>query len=86
MRKWTAPTLGAILVSAIILRLQPLLRFDIWGSDSGEYFILTRSLVERGFLSTDYNGWGLAYQYFPGAVVLIGATHVVTGLGLLGLL
>jgi len=74
------------LVSAIILRLQPLLKYEIWGSDSGEYFILTRFLVDRGFLSTEYHGWGLAYQYFPGAEVLIGATHVVTGLGLLGLL
>jgi hypothetical protein len=86
MRKWTVPALLAALGLAVFLRLQPLLSFSLWGSDTGEYYTLTKGIAERGFISTQYWGWGLGYPYFPGAEVLVGATNLVTSIDLLVLL
>jgi len=86
MRKWTLPALLAALGIAVLLRLQPLLSFSIWGSDTGEYYTLTKGLVDRGFISTVYSGWGFGYPYFPGAEILVGATNIATSVDLLVLL
>lgn len=86
MRRWTVPTLGAILLLAIIVRLWPLLNYEIWGSDTGEYYRLTEGLLSDGHLTSGYFGWGLAYPFFQGAEVLVGMTSAITGIGLLGLL
>jgi len=86
MRKWVLPSLLAALLLAVVLRLQPLLRFELWGSDTGEYYTLIKGIVDRGFISTAYWGWGLGYPYFPGAEVLVGATSVVTGLDIFTML
>lgn len=66
---------------AFILRLWPLYRFAIWGSDSGEYLLLTHHLVDRGELFSDsgYLGFGFAYPYFQGMEVWAGTLALATG-------
>jgi hypothetical protein len=86
MRKWTVPALLTALFLAVALRLQPLFRFEIWGSDTGEYYTLIKGIVDRGYISTVYNGWGFGYPYFPGAEVLVGACNIAMGADLLVLL
>lgn len=76
-----APWLLALVAFAgLATRLHPLLRYAVWGSDSGEYFYLTQRLVETGRVLFDYDGWGLAYPYFPGMFVLSGAANAVLGI------
>lgn len=71
--------LGAIFLAGVIARLHPAVRYGVWGSDSGEYYFLTKQLVDTGRVSFEYDGWGLAYPYFPGMFVLSGAVHAITG-------
>lgn len=68
---------------AFILRLWPLYRFAIWGSDSGEYLLLTRHLVDQGHLLLEpgYLGFGFAYPYFQGLELWAGTLTLVTGWG-----
>ncbi|HUR70045.1 MAG TPA: hypothetical protein VM370_12440 [Candidatus Thermoplasmatota archaeon] len=70
---------AAILLAGLITRLHPAVRYGVWGSDSGEYLFLTKQLAETGRVSFPYDGWGLAYPYFPGMFVLSGAVHAITG-------
>lgn len=74
--------LAGILLAGLVTRLHPAVRFGVWGSDSGEYIVLTERLVETGRIIFDYEGWGLAYPYFPGMFVLSGAVHAITGVDL----
>src|SRR2546421_2896119 len=66
MRKSTALGLTALVLGSIAVRLSPLWSFLYWGSDTGEYFALLRSLVQTHHVSTMYDGWGVTYPYFPG--------------------
>src|SRR2546427_11324861 len=66
MRKSTALGLAAIALGSISVRLSPLSSFVYWGSDTGEYFSILRTLVRTGHVSTPYYGWGITYPYFPG--------------------
>src|SRR2546429_7921012 len=66
MRKFTALGLAAIALGSISVRLSPLSSFVYWGSDTGEYFSILRTLVRTGHVSTPYYGWGITYPYFPG--------------------
>lgn len=66
MRKSTALGLAAIALGSISVRLSPLWSFVYWGSDTGEYFSILRTLVRTGHVSTPYYGWGITYPYFPG--------------------
>jgi len=63
---WVIFTLLSIVIIAIILRLIKLYEFSIWGSDSGEHYYLLNQIIDSGKIQLDYNGWGLAYPYFPG--------------------
>lgn len=74
--------LAAIAFVGLATRLHPTLRFAVWGSDSGEYVFLTRQLVDTGRILFPYDGWGLAYPYFPGMFTLSGAVHAVLGVDL----
>lgn len=74
--------MAAVLFVGIATRLHPAVRFGVWGSDSGEYLFLTQQLVDTGRILFDYDGWGLAYPYFPGMYVLSGAVHAITGVDL----
>ena len=71
--------MGAVFLLGLLTRLHPAVRYGVWGSDSGEYLFLTQRIVDTGRISFDYDGWGLAYPYFPGMFVLSGAVHAITG-------
>jgi len=72
--------LTAILVAGAAVRLLPLTRWALWGSDSGEYYFLTNQLLATGEIRFAYEGWGLAYPYFPGMFLVNGAVSAMTGL------
>src|SRR2546428_7493379 len=89
MRKSTALGLAAIALGSISVRLSPLWSFVYWGSDTGEYFSIFRTLVRTGHVSTPYYGWGITYPYFPGMFFVqagladLGGVDVSTVLNLL---
>jgi len=71
--------LAGVFAAAVLVRLWPAVRFGVWGSDEGEYLYLTRRLVDTGRISFAYQGWGVAYPYFPGLFVVSGAVTAVLG-------
>lgn len=83
MKKWVLLALFAVFFLAVFMRLLPLTQYAIWGSDSGEYYQITTQLASDGYVSTDYNGWGFGYPYFPGMYYLTGAAHFLTGVDIL---
>ena len=82
MKRWVWAALAAVLTLAVVMRFLPLASFMIWGSDSGEYYTLTRGLLQNSELVTGYNGWGFGYPSFPGMFILTGEAQLLTGLGL----
>ncbi len=84
MKRWLWAGLAGVFALAVAIRFWPLLQFMIWGSDSGEYFLLTSRLVSTSAISTDYGGWGFGYPYFPGMFVLAGELGMLAGLPILG--
>lgn len=80
MKKWVILSLFAIFFMAVFMRLYPLTQNAIWGSDSGEYYYISTQLTSDGYVSTDYDGWGFGYPYFPGMFYLSGAFHFLTGI------
>ncbi|MEA3201651.1 MAG: hypothetical protein QOE90_3079 [Thermoplasmata archaeon] len=69
----------AAMAVALAVRLWPTIRFGVWGSDSGEYVYLSRRLLATGHVSFPYQGWGVAYPYFPGMFVVSAAVSAVVG-------
>jgi hypothetical protein len=60
----------------VFLALEPLLSFSLFGSDTGEYYSLTATLVTTGHFAAQYpayQGWGTGYPDFPGMFALVGA-------------
>jgi hypothetical protein len=72
MRKSVGFALSSIFLAGLLLRLWPLLSNLHWGGDFGEYFFLTKGLVENGSIHLPYYGWGFTYPYFPGSIFLNG--------------
>jgi hypothetical protein len=66
----------------VFLALEPYLSYAVFGSDTGEYFHLTATLLATGHLPVGaaYGGWGTAYPDFPGIFVLAGAGGGAMGL------
>ncbi len=81
MRKSTGFALLGMFLTSFFLRILPLSGHLYWGADFGEYFYLTKDLVTNGSISPEYLGWGLAYPYFPGLIILNGAVGL-TGVSL----
>lgn len=67
----------------VLIRLAPLVFTAVWGSDSGEYYFLTKRLLDTHAVSFTYDGWGIAYPFFPGMFLLTGAVVATTGVPLL---
>jgi hypothetical protein len=66
----------------VFLALEPLLSFALFGSDTGEYFRLTATLLSTGHFQAQYpayQGWGSAYPDFPGMFVIAGAVSGALG-------
>jgi hypothetical protein len=68
------------MIGAMAIRLIPLIDFTLWGSDWGEYYILTQDLVDSGSHVEVNPGWGKAYVDFPGLFDLAGGFALVTGI------
>lgn len=83
MKKWVLLSLFVIFFLAIFMRLFPLTQYEIWGSDTGEYYQITTQLSSDGYVSTDYDGWGFGYPYFPGMYYLSGAVHFLSDMDIL---
>ncbi|MBU4255715.1 MAG: hypothetical protein KKB04_00490 [Candidatus Thermoplasmatota archaeon] len=75
MKKWAFFALLSVFLLGLIMRILPLTSYAVWGSDTGEYYYLTKSLVENHYISFDYSGWGFGYPYFPGMFVLTGSAE-----------
>ncbi|MCI4347291.1 MAG: hypothetical protein L3J97_01565 [Thermoplasmata archaeon] len=66
----------------VFLALEPLLSFALFGSDTGEYYRLTSTLLSTGHFAPQfptYQGWGSAYPDFPGIFALAGAVSGALG-------
>ncbi len=85
MKKWTIFALLSVFLLGLIMRVLPLFHYSVWGSDTGEYYFLTKTLIENHYISFDYSGWGFGYPYFPGMFVLTGSAGLL-GLNLLNTL
>jgi len=83
MKRWVWAGLAGVLALAVAMRFWPLWQFMVWGSDSGEYFVLSSRLVGTSAISTDYGGWGFGYPYFPGMFILTGEFKLLTGVPIL---
>ncbi len=80
MRRSTLLFLASVTLFVTFLGLEPLLTFPVWGSDSGEYYVLTSYLLDHGqFLRTGYAGNGFGYPYFPGMFEVGAAVAGATG-------
>ncbi len=82
VRPETALFLGGLALVLVFLALEPYLSYAVFGSDTGEYYRLTATLLATGHvpLGSAYGGWGSAYPDFPGIFLLAGA-----GAGAIGL-
>ena len=80
MKKWVMISLIVVFFLAIFMRLYPLGQYEIWGSDTGEYFRITNQLTDDGYVDTEYDGWGFGYPYFPGMFHLSGSISLVSGI------
>jgi hypothetical protein len=81
LRPETLLLLGGLALLLVFLALEPYLSYAVFGSDSGEYYRLTATLLSTGHLpyGAAYGGWGSAYPDFPGIYLLAGATAGATG-------
>ncbi len=79
---YAVPSLMGILLFSIILHLLPVTfkGFFIWGSDSGEYYNIINSILQKGRVPVDYQGWGFAYPFFYGMEALAAAISLLTGI------
>ena len=79
---YAVPSLVSVLLFSIILHLLPVTfkGFFIWGSDSGEYYNIINSILQKGRVPVDYQGWGFAYPFFYGMEALAAALSLLTGI------
>ena len=75
--------LAGLSLLLVFLALEPYLSYAVFGSDSGEYYRLTATLLSTGTLphGAAYGGWGTAYPDFPGIYLLAGASAGALGIG-----
>ncbi len=77
MRRSSAAALFAIFIVAIFIRLLPLTGSVYWGADVGEYHKIASQMVNDGYVSTEYVGWGAVYPYFPGFYFVVGGPSML---------
>jgi hypothetical protein len=78
----TVALLAGLSFLLVFLALEPFLSYALFGSDSGEYYQLTTTLLASGHLPTggSYTGWGTAYPDFPGMFVVAGGASAALGI------
>ncbi|MFW6072001.1 MAG: hypothetical protein ACOC6U_00715 [Thermoplasmatota archaeon] len=80
MKKSIWFALGAIISFSILIRTIPLFGNTLWGIDCGEYVYYTNQWVTNGRTYLSVDGWGQAYPYFPGMLIVSSSFHLLTGL------
>ncbi|HLM90752.1 MAG TPA: hypothetical protein VK424_01685 [Thermoplasmata archaeon] len=82
VRPEVAVLLVGMALVLVFLALEPYLSYALFGSDTGEYYTLTASLLSTGSIphGAGYAGWGSAYPDFPGIYLLAGASGSALGL------
>ncbi len=82
VRPETALLLAGLSLLLVFLALEPYLSYALFGSDSGEYYRLTATLLSTGHIPVGaaYGGWGSAYPDFPGIYLLAGASAGALGI------
>ncbi len=83
MKRSSTLALTSIFFVALFMRLLPFFKFTLWGADTGEYYFLTNELITNNFISYSYNGWGIAYPYFPGMYVLSASARFICNFDLI---
>ena len=78
----TVALLAGLSLLLVFLALEPYLSYALFGSDSGEYYRLTTTLLATGHLPTGggYLGWGTAYPDFPGMFLVAGGASGALGI------
>lgn len=83
LRLWLLFGLFALGLLSVLIHTMPLLKYHIWGSDSGEYYTIAERFIEtKGNRDFTYNGWGVAYKEFPGMYYVIDEYHLISGVSL----
>ena len=79
---YAAPAMLAILFFTIFIHTLPttFMGFHIWGSDTGEYYSIIRSMIDSHQVPEDYQGWGFAYPYFYGMEALAATIALISGI------
>lgn len=80
-KRWVIFALVFVFLINVYSHLMPLFNYELWGSDGGEYYLLSKLFLEFGNHFT-YNGWGMAYKEFPPMFYLIDIFHLVSGVSL----
>ncbi len=83
MKRGTLFALIAIIFLTIFLRALPFFQHVFWGMDEGEYLRMTENILRTGTISSEYNGWTVAYPYFQGYFVLSAAFSSLSSLSAL---
>jgi len=79
MKKSMWFALGAIISFSILIRTIPLFGNSLWGIDCGEYVYYTNQWVTEGRSYLSVDGWGQAYPYFPGMLIVASSFHLLSG-------
>ncbi len=81
MRPEVAVLLVGVALLLVFVALEPYLSYAVFGSDTGEYYTLTSSLLTTGGLphGAAYAGWGSAYPDFPGIFLVAGGGAAAFG-------
>ncbi len=80
MKRGTLFALIAIISLTVFLRALPFFQHIFWGMDEGEYLRMTENILRTGTISSEYNGWTVAYPYFQGYFVLSSAFSSLSSL------
>ncbi|MFW5927577.1 MAG: hypothetical protein ACOCSL_00135 [Thermoplasmatota archaeon] len=80
MKKSMWFALGAIISFSILIRTIPLFGNSLWGIDCGEYVYYTNQWISGGRMYQSVDGWGQAYPYFPGMLIVASSFHLLSGI------
>jgi hypothetical protein len=82
MKKYEITMLCFIFILSCGVHLLPLTQHFVWGSDSGEYYVLSKHLYNCGHMENTYEGWGFGYPYFPGMFILTDVNAMFFGISI----
>ncbi len=80
MKRTSTAALIATILAYLTLIYVPFQRHVFWGIDEGEYIAMTKNIVSRGLILSDYSGWTQGYPYFQGYFAFTAAFSSVSGI------